>query len=263
MLPEVCHGLRSLDEVRAADWLSRLQGTVGWERLPLVERLAPAELELAGGRRYRLEYRPDGPPILAVRIQELFGTLQTPRVADGRVTVLVHLLGPNHRPQQVTSDLESFWRTTYHEVRKELRRRYPKGRRLGGRLALRGELGHPKGRHLLDVDLAGHLRSGERPPARLQLLLQAGRRRHRRRLPREALEPKCACALHIHLASELGGLELLAKCIAFLLELGEPRLARSGGHRKLYGRRCRHGGLSLQQSQLSDLSLQRLDVANV
>jgi ATP-dependent helicase HrpB len=126
MLPEVCHGLRSLDEVRAADWLSRLQGAVGWERLPLIERLAPAELELAGGRRYRLEYRPDGPPILAVRIQELFGTLQTPRVADGRVTVLVHLLGPNHRPQQVTSDLESFWRTTYHEVRKELRRRYPK-----------------------------------------------------------------------------------------------------------------------------------------
>jgi ATP-dependent helicase HrpB len=126
MLPEVCQGLRSLDEVRAADWLSRLQGAVGWERLPLVERLAPAELELAGGRRYRLEYRPDGPPILAARIQELFGTLQTPRVADGRVTVLVHLLGPNHRPQQVTSDLESFWRTTYHEVRKELRRRYPK-----------------------------------------------------------------------------------------------------------------------------------------
>jgi ATP-dependent helicase HrpB len=126
MLPEVCHGLRSLDAVRAADWLTFLQGAVGWERLPLVDRLAPAELELTGGRRYRLDYRPDGPPILAVRIQELFGTLQTPRVADGRVPVLVHLLGPNHRPQQVTSDLESFWRTTYHEVRKELRRRYPK-----------------------------------------------------------------------------------------------------------------------------------------
>ncbi|MEI8369415.1 MAG: ATP-dependent helicase HrpB [Planctomycetia bacterium] len=126
MLPEVCHGLRSLDEVRAADWVSRLQGAVGWERLSLIDRLAPAELELAGGRRYRLDYRPDGPPILAIRIQELFGTLQTPRVADGRVPVLVHLLGPNHRPQQVTSDLESFWRTTYHEVRKELRRRYPK-----------------------------------------------------------------------------------------------------------------------------------------
>jgi len=126
MLPAVCRGLRSLDEIRAADWLTRLQGAVGWDRLTLVDRLAPAEIEVASGRRYRLEYRADGPPILAARIQELFGTHQTPRVADGRVAVLVHLLGPNHRPQQVTSDLESFWRTTYHEVRKDLRRRYPK-----------------------------------------------------------------------------------------------------------------------------------------
>ena len=126
MLPAVCRGLRSLDEVRAADWLSRLQEAVGWERLALVDRLAPAEIALASGRRYRLEYRSDGPPILAARIQELFGTLQTPRVADGRVPVVVHLLGPNHRPQQVTADLESFWRTTYHDVRKELKRRYPK-----------------------------------------------------------------------------------------------------------------------------------------
>ena len=126
MLPQVCHGLRTLDEVRSADWLPRFQEAVGWERLAQIDRLAPAEIETAGGRRYKLDYRPDGPPVLAARIQELFGTLVTPRVADGRVPVLVHLLGPNHRPQQVTSDLESFWRTTYHEVRKELRRRYPK-----------------------------------------------------------------------------------------------------------------------------------------
>ena len=126
MLPGICRGARSLDDVRAADWLPRLQEEVGWERLPLVERFAPAEVESAGGRRFRLEYSPDGPPILAARIQDLFGTHATPRVADGRVPVLVHLLGPNHRPQQVTSDLESFWKTTYHEVRKELRRRYPK-----------------------------------------------------------------------------------------------------------------------------------------
>jgi ATP-dependent helicase HrpB len=126
MLPGICRGLRSLDEVRAADWLSRLQEAVGWERLALVDRLAPAEIALASGRRYRLEYRSDGPPVLSARIQELFGTLQTPRVADGRVPVVVHLLGPNHRPQQVTADLESFWRTTYHDIRKELKRRYPK-----------------------------------------------------------------------------------------------------------------------------------------
>ena len=63
---------------------------------------------------------------MAVRIQELFGVRETPRLAGGRVPVLLHLLGPNHRPQQVTSDLASFWKNTYAEVRKELRRRYPK-----------------------------------------------------------------------------------------------------------------------------------------
>lgn len=126
MLPHLCRNARSLDEVKSADWLSRLRDAVGWDRLPLVDRLAPESVEVAGGRRFALEYHADGPPILAARIQDLFGTLVTPRIADGRVPVLVHLLGPNHRPQQVTSDLESFWKTTYHEVRKDLRRRYPK-----------------------------------------------------------------------------------------------------------------------------------------
>ena len=64
--------------------------------------------------------------MLAVRIQEVFGMQETPRVAAGRVPVLMHLLAPNMRPQQITTDLESFWHTTYAEVRKELRRRYPK-----------------------------------------------------------------------------------------------------------------------------------------
>jgi ATP-dependent helicase HrpB len=64
--------------------------------------------------------------VLAVRIQELFGVAETPRIAGGRQPVLLHLLGPNHRPQQVTGDLASFWKNTYPTVKKELRRRYPK-----------------------------------------------------------------------------------------------------------------------------------------
>jgi ATP-dependent helicase HrpB len=64
--------------------------------------------------------------VLAVRIQELFGLRDTPRIAGGRIPVLLHLLGPNHRPQQVTDDLASFWANTYPQVKKELRRRYPK-----------------------------------------------------------------------------------------------------------------------------------------
>jgi len=125
-LPAICLGLRSLDEIAQADWLSRLHALVGHDRIAEVERLAPAHLDLPTGKRYRLAYEPGNPPILAVRIQELFGVRETPRIAGGRVPVLLHLLGPNHRPQQVTSDLASFWKTTYADVRKELRRRYPK-----------------------------------------------------------------------------------------------------------------------------------------
>jgi ATP-dependent helicase HrpB len=126
LLLEICHGLRSLDELRNADWLAFLQGKVGYERLREIDRLAPSELELPNGNRHQLVYEPGRPPLLAVRIQELFGTSETPRVAGGRVRVLLHLLGPNYRPQQVTSDLSSFWQNGYPEVKKELRRRYPK-----------------------------------------------------------------------------------------------------------------------------------------
>jgi len=126
LLPAICTGLRSLDEIATADWLTHLQRIIGYDRLAELDRLAPPQLELPTGKRYRLAYAPGGPPVLAVRIQELFGVRETPRIAGGRVPVLLHLLGPNHRPQQVTSDLASFWNTTYAEVRKELRRRYPK-----------------------------------------------------------------------------------------------------------------------------------------
>jgi ATP-dependent helicase HrpB len=91
-----------------------------------IDRLAPTHVELPNGKRLKLAYAPGGPPILAARIQELFGVRDTPRVAGGRVPVLLHLLGPNHRPQQVTADLAGFWQTTYPQVKKELRRRYPK-----------------------------------------------------------------------------------------------------------------------------------------
>jgi ATP-dependent helicase HrpB len=126
MLPELCHGLRSLEELRAANWLAQLHGRVGYERVADVDRLAPAELVLSNGNRHSLAYEVGKPPVLAVRLQELFGLRETPRVAGNRVPVLLHILGPNHRPQQVTADLASFWQNTYPEVKKELRRRYPK-----------------------------------------------------------------------------------------------------------------------------------------
>jgi len=83
-------------------------------------------LTVPSGRSVPLQYEPGKPPVLAVRIQELFGWAETPRLARGRAPVLLHLLAPNMRPQQVTDDLRSFWNTGYQVVRKELRRRYPK-----------------------------------------------------------------------------------------------------------------------------------------
>ena len=87
---------------------------------------APEALTIPSGRHARLSYEPGRPPVLSVRLQELFGMLDTPRLARGRAPLLLELLGPNHRPVQVTSDLRSFWTTTYHQVRKDLRNRYPK-----------------------------------------------------------------------------------------------------------------------------------------
>ena len=81
---------------------------------------------MPSGSHIALEYEEGRPPVLAVRIQEMFGLTETPRVAGGRVKVLLHLLAPNYRPQQVTDDLASFWKNGYPLVRKELRGRYPK-----------------------------------------------------------------------------------------------------------------------------------------
>lgn len=81
---------------------------------------------MPSGSSITLTYEVGRPPLLAVRIQEMFGMAETPRIADSRIPVLLHLLAPNYRPQQVTNDLRSFWANTYPVVRKELRSRYPK-----------------------------------------------------------------------------------------------------------------------------------------
>ena len=126
LLPELCRGCRSLDEVRRARLTPAIQALLTPEQIQAVAREAPERLAVPSGSRIALRYEPGQPPILAVRIQEIFGLRQTPRIARGRVAVVMHLLAPNMRPQQITTDLESFWRTTYSAVRKDLRRRYPK-----------------------------------------------------------------------------------------------------------------------------------------
>jgi len=126
LLPQVASGCRSLADVRAAPWLSHLQAQLTSSQLATLEREAPERITVPSGNRLTIQYSSTQPPVLAVRIQEIFGWTETPRIAGGRVKLLLHLLAPNHRPQQITDDLKSFWTTAYQTVRGELRRRYPK-----------------------------------------------------------------------------------------------------------------------------------------
>jgi ATP-dependent helicase HrpB len=124
---ELCHGCRSRQEAAAKGRMVWLQAAIGHERARRVDQLAPERITVPTGSAIRLTYEdPQRPPVLAVRIQELFGLPATPTIRDGRVSVLLHLLGPNYRPEQVTQDLTSFWVNTYPQVRKDLRSRYPK-----------------------------------------------------------------------------------------------------------------------------------------
>lgn len=126
ILPTLCIGRQSFDELRKAPVVDAIKAMLTPLQLQALDREAPERLEVPSGSFLPLSYEPGKPPVLAVRIQEVFGWRQTPRIARGRVAVLLHLLGPNLRPQQITGDLESFWRNSYPVVRKELKRRYPK-----------------------------------------------------------------------------------------------------------------------------------------
>jgi ATP-dependent helicase HrpB len=126
LVPGLCHGCRAFSDLRQAPWLQAIQAQLTPRQRLAVEAEAPERLAVPSGSRLTLRYEVDRPPVLAVRIQELFGLADTPRIAGGRVRVLLHLLAPNHRPQQVTEDLASFWTNTYPQIRKELRARYPK-----------------------------------------------------------------------------------------------------------------------------------------
>ena len=123
---EICQNKRSYEEIRKHDWRASLIGMLSWSQRKTLDEFAPERLTVPSGNQLRLEYCEGGPPILKVRIQELFGTSKTPTVGGSGAPVLLHLLAPNRRVQQITDDLAGFWKNTYGEVRRELRQRYPK-----------------------------------------------------------------------------------------------------------------------------------------
>lgn len=121
-------GVRTAADLNRLDFSEALLNWLpnGWAQRQALDRLAPTHLEVPTGSRIRLDYQEPAAPVLAVRLQEVFGLLDTPTVGGGRVPLTLHLLSPSYRPAQVTRDLRSFWTSSYFEVRKELRGRYPK-----------------------------------------------------------------------------------------------------------------------------------------
>ncbi len=124
-------GKTRLDALSADELTDALKSGIDWSLRSRIDQLAPARIEVPSGLERRIDYRLDdqndpAPPVLAVKLQELFGLAETPRICDGRVPLMLHLLSPAGRPLQVTQDLRSFWARTYPEVRKEMKGRYPK-----------------------------------------------------------------------------------------------------------------------------------------
>ena len=126
LLASAAPGKRSIDDLRRSDLAGLLEGQLTYPLDRLLDQHAPETLTVPSGSQIRLSYTKGERPVLAVRLQELFGWTETPRLAGGKVPVVLHLLAPNYRPVQITDDLRSFWSTTYFQVRKDLRVRYPK-----------------------------------------------------------------------------------------------------------------------------------------
>jgi ATP-dependent helicase HrpB len=125
-LVDLCDGRSSFAELRAADLQSTLLAKVASAHAGALERMAPTHVQLPGGRRLAVHYEPGKPPWVASRLQDFFGLARGPTVAAGRVPVVLHLLAPNGRAEQVTTDLAGFWDRHYPELRRSLMRRYPR-----------------------------------------------------------------------------------------------------------------------------------------
>jgi ATP-dependent helicase HrpB len=125
-LAAVCAGASSFGELRKADLASRIRARLSAAQARALQEAAPEAITLPGGRRLRIEYARGAPPKAESRLQDFFGMKRGPTVARGRIPVQLHLLAPNHRAVQVTTDLEGFWERHYPAVARELRRRYPR-----------------------------------------------------------------------------------------------------------------------------------------
>jgi ATP-dependent helicase HrpB len=128
ILHEIVGRATRFSQVRDKPCFDFVRGALSWDDQQFIERMAPESIALprGGGWRMKIEYAIDAPPKGRAKIQDLYDLDDTPRVAGGRQALLLEILGPNSRPVQVTSDLRGFWQNLYPELKKELKRRYPR-----------------------------------------------------------------------------------------------------------------------------------------
>ena len=120
------YGMSSRDHLQRLQMVTVLESMLTWGQRQQLDDWAPTHILVPSGQRIPVDYSQQGNPILAVRLQEMFGLQQTPLIGQGKVPLTLHLLSPAQRPVQVTKDLASFWQNTYFEVKKDLMGRYPK-----------------------------------------------------------------------------------------------------------------------------------------
>ena len=125
-LAAACIGKRSLDELREVDLSALVLSALPPNAQRSLRELAPERVELPGGRMVRVEYAAHAPPSIGSRLQDFFGMADGPRIVGGRFPLVLHLLAPNQRAVQVTTDLAGFWERHYPSIAKELRRKYPR-----------------------------------------------------------------------------------------------------------------------------------------
>ena len=125
-LAELCSGRRSFSELREADLIESLHARLSGAARALLSSLAPESVDLPRRRSVRVRYERGKPPWIASRLQDFFGMTSGPTVGGGRIPLVLHLLAPNQRAVQVTTDLAGFWKRSYPAIRKELSRKYPK-----------------------------------------------------------------------------------------------------------------------------------------
>ena len=126
LIEQICYGETSVRGVKGKEVMPTLREWLTAEQLAVLDTYLPERLTMANGRRSKITYAKEGPPVLSARIQELYGVEGRFTLGHGRVPVKIEVLAPNHRPLQVTDDLTSFWRDMYPKVKAELSRRYPR-----------------------------------------------------------------------------------------------------------------------------------------